>query len=442
MIKSKSYQSAVHEVAVYFENIGKDFIRYPQCNLIKAIAQVVACFCLLLTTLPVSAAEKGCSEREFSTRVKTYQQVIATEEKSRASWYELKLSANPNIVIDAIANPTCAAYFEPGKGWKAIALKTKISPGNAGDDYFLVGTSEAGLEGVLGHLQKELAAVNDKPNSSFVYVLGPPWQDPPDKKYADKASGMPSQIASSMSVAIHEAFHLLVQSAAIQSKDRQLSVSCGCSSVEKASNSNLADTLARISPELFGPKSWPELGPMASDEELQNCYIGNVKVRSIHRQEMQALGDAISEKNPTKAKAFTRKYLQLRKQRYTINPTFAYREHYNDPEPTQALCKIHEAKQELYEGVPQFVGNALIVDQKLSTEKEVATQFVAMTNYFIDHADEKHARPITSYYHSGAASLDLIRRFYKGDFLDLTRKISAKDSNYNLTDLLETVVGK
>ncbi|RYZ91685.1 MAG: hypothetical protein EOP06_06375 [Proteobacteria bacterium] len=418
------------------------FTRDRHFALMERIVGAVTCCCLLLITLPAFAAEKGCSEREFSERIKAYQRVIAKEEESRASWYELKLSANPNIVIDAVANPICAAFFEPGKGWKAIPLKTKISPQTAGDNYFLIGTSEQTLDGTLGELQIELNAHSDKPRSSFVYILGHPWQDPPDKKYAQKASEMPSPIATSMSVAIHEAFHLLVQNAAPFSNDKQLSPDCRCSSTEKLSHLKLSDTFAQVSPELFGPKSWPDLGSRAEDEELQSCYIRNENVRSIHRQEMKALGDAMSEQNEAKSKALTRKYIQLRTQRYAINPTFAYRERYNDPQLKQENCKIHEAKQELYEGVPQFVGNALIVDQKLSTEREVATQFVAMTDYFIDHANEKHARPITSYYHAGAASLHLIRRFYKGDFLDLTRKISAKDANYNLTDLLESIVGK
>jgi hypothetical protein len=186
-------------------------------------------------------------------------------------------------------------------------------------------------------------------------------------------------------------------------------------------------------------KIWTKFGSTSlRDEDLQACYVGTETIKQIHEKEIASLMSAFTATDETQTRKYASQYLGLRERRNALQPSVRYKD-WNDVEHVGG-CKENEARQELGEGVPQFTGNAMMLDLGLATRKQIADEILLTTNYYLTTAPNVNVRPIQSYYHTGSVSLLLIRQLYKGDFLKLTETISQPDSKIVLSDLLEELL--
>lgn len=346
----------------------------------------------------------ACSVKELTARQRYFARVVLIEAKSKPSWFNHKLSEHPVFVLDS--SSSCAGYWIPNEGWSTInangsyRVNGPYSYIQIYDPKFRqVSYGDTANEPIRKQLQSVLQSSGL--NHAMIWAWGvwePDMNDPKIREYAEKS---PDLNASALGVAIHEAMHMFVQH-----------------------ESN---------------KVWTRFGTTSMrDEDLQACYVGTPAIKAIHAQEVEALMKAFTAMTDADTRMFAREFLDLRRQRYTLQSSVTYKdwngvEHIGD-------CKENEARQELGEGVPQFTGNALMLDLKLATRQQIADEIRLTTKYYLMTVLQPNQRPIQSYYHTGSISLLLIRQLYRGDFLKLTEQISQPDAKFIVSDLLQQVV--
>lgn len=328
--------------------------------------------------------------------------VVAREVGAPRSWYHHKLSDYPIILADAKIERNCIGFWQPKSGWKLIEMSNRFS--SEGPYEYLP------LRADIGYGDDDNKAARDETIQllqshqlpfALLWLWGtwePDLSNPQLAEYRAKAL---SKEASGLETAIHEAFHFFVQHPGNQ-------------------------------------RSWTNFRGRARDEDLQACYVGTPEIKKIHRAEVKALMDAFVAQDRAQSISNIQRFLELRAQRYSLKPTITFKD-WNGEEFTGS-CKEEEARQELGEGVPQFTGNALILDLGLGTRKQIADEILMTTNYYLDTPLAEGQRPIQSYYHMGSVSLLLVRQFYRGNFLDLTREISQPESQVIVTDLLAETI--
>lgn len=362
-------------------------------------------FILILSTLTItfidSLAFADCSRSDLSQRVQYFMDNVEKETKAIPSWYHHKLSEYPIILADSKSHNGCTAFWQPIKGWSVFKIKNQLIVEYDHYDHIYnsrktnnTSTDESILE------MDNLLQVHDQP-FALLWVYGTWEPDLNDPLIANNINKMPMAEAQALATAIHEAFHFFIQ--------------------------------------LPQTKTWTKFRGLVSDEDLSYCYTGTTAVRKIHKHEMESLMDAFLAKNKDDTLRYLKKFLDLRSQRNSLIPNITY-SNWNSDKNTIS-CREAEARAELDEGVPEFTGNALLLDLNLATRQQIAHQILFVTNIFFDQPDIA-GRPIHSYYHTGSISLLLIRQFYGKNFLDFTRQISQPDSKIILNDILNEITNK
>lgn len=355
-------------------------------------------------------AEESCGDGQFSPRIQAFLDALKREPGIAPTWFNHRLSEYPIFLVDAKERSNCAGFWLPiadgfqvrgvelfnsfkAKYYSYEPLIMNPPPGNRIND----GTR-------VPEIQQELLAALKSSGRGFalIWIFGtqePDAQNPIFQK-------LPSQIANSLRIASHESFHFFVQ---------------GDYGSQK--------------------KAWTQFG-MADfrDEDLQRCYVGTPDVKEIHRREMKTLIDAFLASETSEAVQLLRDFIMLRISRRAIVPAFTYKSLGSGADVTMT-CKEGEERKELHEGIPQFVGNALMLDLGLATPHQIAAEIELVTGHYLDQPLAAGERPIHSYYHSGSVEMLLLRRFYQGDFLALTREVARPDGRFSIVDALSKVTG-
>jgi hypothetical protein len=362
---------------------------------------------MFLTFMPILGYSATlCDQSHLSRRIQYFISAIQKERQTQHRiWFNHRLNEYPIFIVDSADGSQCAGLWHPDgtlfaimTAKKAVAEYDAYAAISANSDY---SDPQSPVAPLLPDLQKVLRA--QKLNFAFVWIFGANKDYQNDKHYKE----YPSAEADAVGVAIHEEFHSFVQ-----------------------------EPVGDIR------KTWTNFASQAhaEDEDLYRCYMGNEAVKAVHRQEVATLVRAYESANDGEAIQLAKEFLTLRDKRYELMPTIEYTPDFGQTR-TKGNCKELEAIQELHEGIPKFIENSLIVDLGLATHQQVGNMVLRITNEYLDAPVKEGVRPIQSYYHVAAMELSLIRRFYRGDFLALTERISQPSAKVVISDLFSQTIG-
>ena len=364
----------------------------------QTAAFLIICLSLLVTSSG-SALEKsigydriknnGPVQCSLSPRTEEFIGELSKSRDFTAPWFNHQISEYPIFILDSL-NDKCVAYWGPESGASAITLSADLQ--NEYGTYESIFVPEAypnvrfGSSIKPSFLKEELQEVLRKKSQKFalVWIYGSVITD----RSEHPLNLFPSELANSLRLSAHEAFHFFVQ----------------------ANTFNLN-------------KVWTDFGEnIISDEYLQQCYLGNKSLEDIHRQEMRSLLDAFLSTNKDEKKNKIEAFINYRKQRYSSLDNIEYKDFEGGAHSIS--CREAEARQELVEGVPQFVGNQTVLDLSIATRQEISDEVWIITEYYLNSELELGQRPIQSYYHTGAVILALLKDFLGDQFVEFTKEIS------------------
>lgn len=353
--------------------------------LFQALALSTACYFVYFSNKNPTYGD-SCMVETLTPRVRSLLVAIEKEQNmDMRAWYNHTLYERPTVVLDGQRATKCVTLRWPSGKVDVWQSADALESGDMRWSWITPNSTSDKLPKSMGEEVKARLRLRGSP-TAYLYVIG---------RWRENYQHFPTQAANSVRLALHEAFHIFSQ----------------------------------------GSQHWPDAFRIIPDNQYRHyCYGSTAAARELHHKEMYALIDSYLQPDDRNAKRLAKEYLNLKRQRQNLVGDLQYRDMRNLA--FQTSCAQAEASLEYKEGVAQFVGNQFILNLGLATPQEIATEVRWSTDCCVR---EKWQPVFQNYYHAGALQLHLIRRFYQGNFLQLTEKITRNDSKLTLSELLESV---